>query len=101
MTSILSQTNHEETKIPFSFMSWSLQDYEFKYSPIKKQAFVFVKSIAHLRTYIILAHVLAYVLLPLVKMMLIHPLRDVIWYNWLEKFQDYDLESRPLKAIKW
>jgi hypothetical protein len=27
--------------------------------------------------------------------------REGIWENWLEKIHEYDLKTKPLKAIKW
>jgi hypothetical protein len=36
----------------------------------------------------------------LVKILLIQQLREGRWKNWMEKFQQYDIEIKPLKAIR-
>jgi hypothetical protein len=81
-------------------MSKTLHDYELNYSMIEKQALSLVKAIAHFRTYILSAHIIAYVPHSPVKMLLNQQLREGRWENWLAKLQEYDLEIKPLKVVK-
>jgi hypothetical protein len=84
IASILTQKNQKMEEIPITFMSQTLHDYELNYSIIK-QVFSLVKSIAHFRTYILLAHIVAYVPHLPIKMMLNQQLREGRWENWLAK----------------
>jgi hypothetical protein len=77
-----------------------MHDYELKYSDIEKQALSLVKAVAHFRTYILSSHVIAYVPSSPVKMLLNQQLREGKWANWLAKIQEYDIEIKPLHAIK-
>ena len=43
---------------------------------------------------------MAYIPHPLVKMMLIQPLREGSWENWLAKLQEFDIDVRPIKVVK-
>jgi hypothetical protein len=60
-------------------MSKALHDYELKYFDIEKQAFSLVKVVVHFRTYILPAHVIAYVSQPPLKMFLNQPFREGRW----------------------
>jgi hypothetical protein len=46
------------------------------------------------------SHVIAYVPSSPVKMLLNQQLREGKWANWLAKIQEYDVEIKPLKAVK-
>jgi hypothetical protein len=100
IASILTQRNSKGEELPISFMSKMLHDYELKYSDIEKQYFSLVKVVAHFRTYILSAHVIAYVSHPLVKMFLNQQFREGRWKNWLAKLQEYDMEIKPLKVVR-
>jgi len=56
--------------------------------------------VAHFRTYILSSHVIAYVPTSLVKMLLNQQLREGKWENWLATIQEYDINIKPLKAVK-
>jgi hypothetical protein len=81
-------------------MSKTLHDYELRYSKLEKQALSLVKYLAHFRIYILNSHVISYAPSSPVKMLLNQQLREGKWANWLEKIQEYDIEIKPLKAIK-
>ena len=66
-------------------MSKELHNYEPRYSTLKKQAFALVRTLAHLRPYILSSPVKAYALRPPIKMMLSQPFQEGRWDNWLEK----------------
>lgn len=87
-------------EFPISYMSKELHDYELRYSPLEKQAFALFRVIPYFRSYIFNNPVKAYVPHPPIKMMLIQPLREGRWANWLAKLQEYDFEVRPLKVVK-
>lgn len=72
-------------------MSKELHDYELKYSPIEKQAYALEKAVDDFKTYSLSVHALAYVPLPLVKMMLNQPLREWKWVNWIPKLHEYEI----------
>jgi hypothetical protein len=59
-----------------------------------------VKVVAHFQNYILNYHVIAYVPSSLVKMLLNYQLREGKWANWMENIQEYDIEIKPLKAVK-
>jgi len=67
---------------------------------MEKQAYSWVKESAHFRNYILLSHVIAYVPHSPIKILLNKKFRDERWEKWLEKFQEYDIEIKPLKSIK-
>jgi hypothetical protein len=98
--SILTQKNENAEELPIAFMSKTLHDYELNYSIVEKQVVSLVKAIAHFRTYILSAHIIAYFPPSPVKILLNQQLREGRWANWLAKLQEYDLEIKPLKAIK-
>jgi hypothetical protein len=100
VASVLTQKNTKGEELPISFMRKTLHDYELRYSELEKQALALVKEVAHFRTYILNSHVIAYVPSSPVKMLLNKQLREGKWANWLEKIQEYDIEIKPLKAIK-
>jgi hypothetical protein len=81
-------------------MSKTLHDDELRYSKIEKQTLSLVKAAAHFRTYILSSHVIAYVPTSLVKMLLNQQLREGKSANKLAKFQEYDIEIKPLKVVK-
>jgi hypothetical protein len=81
-------------------MSKTMHDYEMKYSNIEKKALSLVKAIAHFKTYILSSNVIAYVASSPVKMLLNQQLREGKWDNWLAKIHEYDIEIKPLHAIK-
>jgi hypothetical protein len=80
-------------------MRKTLHDYELRYSELEKQALALVKS-STLSDVYIKSHIIAYVPSSPVKMLLNQQLREGKWANWLEKIQEYDIEIKPLKAIK-
>jgi hypothetical protein len=80
-------------------MNKTSNDYELNYSIIEKQVIFLVKEIAHFRTYILSAHIIAYVPHSPVKM-LNQQLKEGGWENCLAKLQGYDLEIKPLKVVK-
>jgi hypothetical protein len=100
IASILTQRNSKGEELPISFMRKTLHDYELRYSEIEKQALSLVKAVSHFRTYILSSHVIAYVPTSPVKMLLNQQLREGKWENWLAKIQEYDIEIKPLKAVK-
>jgi len=61
IVSILTQKNEKEKELPIDFMIKTLHDYELNYSIIEKQVVSMIKTIAHFRTYIMSAHIIAYV----------------------------------------
>jgi hypothetical protein len=81
-------------------MRKTLHDYELRYSELEKKYLALVKEVAHFQTYILNSHVISYVPSSLVKKLLSQQLRKGNWANWLEKIQEYDIEIKPLKAIK-
>jgi hypothetical protein len=81
-------------------MRKTLHDYELRYSEFEKQALCLVKEVAHFWTYILKYHVIVYVPSSPVKMLLNQQLREGKWANWLAKIQEYDIEIKPLKAVK-
>jgi hypothetical protein len=81
-------------------MRKTLHDYELRYSKIKKKALSLVKAVSQFMTYILSSHVIAYVPTSSVKMLLNQQLREGRWENWLAKVQEYDIEIKPLKAVK-
>ena len=97
---MLTQKNQKGEELPISFMSKELHDYELRYSPLEKQVFALVRVVSYFRPYILNNSIKAYVPDPPIKMMLSQPLQEGTWANWLEKLQEYDIEVRPLKAIK-
>jgi hypothetical protein len=94
------QRNHKGEELSISFMSKTLHDYDLKYSNKEKQALSLVKAVPHFRTYILSSHVKTYVPSTLVKMLLNQQLREGKWANWLVKIHEYDIEIKPLKAVK-
>jgi hypothetical protein len=100
VASVLTQKNSNGEELPISFMRKTLHDYELRYSELEKQDLALVKVVAHFQTYILNSHVIAYVPSSPVKMLLNQQLREGKWANWLEKIQEYDIEIKPLKAIK-
>jgi hypothetical protein len=100
VASILTQRNTKGEEFPISFMSKTLHDYELRYSELEKQALSLVKVVVHFQTYILNSHVIVYVPSSPVKMLLNQQLREGKWENWLAKIQEYDIEIKPLKAVK-
>jgi hypothetical protein len=81
-------------------MRKTLHDYELRYLELEKQALSLLKLVAHFQTYILKSCVIAYVASSPVKMLLNQQLREGKWENLLAKIQEYDIEIKPLKAIK-
>jgi hypothetical protein len=81
IASILTQENQKQYKLPISFMSKTLHDYELNYSNVEKQYLSLVKAISHFRTYILSNHVTAYVPYSPVKMLLNKQLKEGRWDN--------------------
>lgn len=81
-------------------MSKELHDYELKYSSLDKKAYALVKEVGHFWTYILNSPIVAYVPYLPVKMMLSQALREGMWENLLKKMQEFDIEVRPMKAVK-
>jgi hypothetical protein len=81
-------------------MSKTLHNYELNYSPIEKQAPSVVKANAHFITHILSNHVISHLPHSPVKMILNQQLIEGRWDNWLAKIQEYDIEIKPLKAIR-
>jgi hypothetical protein len=100
VASILTQRNTKGEELPISFMRKTLHDFELRYSELEKQALYLVKVVVHFQTCILNSHVIAYVTSSPVKMLLNQQLREGKWANWLAKIQEYDIEIKPLKAIK-
>ena len=50
---ILTKKNHEDAKIPISFMSSTFKGVEINYSQVDKQAYTVYKSVKHYRSYIL------------------------------------------------
>jgi hypothetical protein len=97
---ILSQKNEKDEELPISFMSNTLHDYELNYSIIENQVLSLVKEISHFKTYILSAHIIAYVMHSLVNIFLNQQLRDGRWEKRLANIQEYDLDIKPLKVFK-
>jgi hypothetical protein len=97
---VLTQKNAKGEELPISFMRNILHDYELRYSKLDNQALSLVKAVAHLQTYILNSHVIAYVPSSHVKMLLNQQLREGKWANWLEKIQEYDIEINHLRSVK-
>jgi hypothetical protein len=100
VASILTKRNTKGDKLPISFMSKTIHDYELRYSKIEKQSLYILKEVVHFQTYILNCHVIAYVPSSPVKMLLNQQLREGKWENWQAKIQEYDIEIKPLKAVK-
>jgi hypothetical protein len=100
VASILTQINTKGEELPISFMSKTLHDYELRYSELEKKALSLVKAVAYFQTYIQNSHVIAYVPSFPMNMLLNQQLSEGKWANWLTKIQEYDIEIKPLKAIK-
>ena len=98
---VLIRKNHNGNELPISFMRKELHDYELKYSSLEKQAYALVKEVGHFQTYLLNTPFTSLVPYPLVKMMLSQPLREGRWENWLAKLQEFDIEVRPMKVVKW
>jgi hypothetical protein len=100
VASILTQKNNKGEDLPISFMRKNLHNYKLRYSKVEKQDLALVNVVAHFQTYILNSHVIAYVPSSPVMMLLNQQLREGKWVNWLEEIQQYDIEIKPLKAIK-
>lgn len=97
---VLLQKNQDGHEQPISFMSKSLQNLELKYNIMEKQAYAFVKSLNHFRTYVGYSKIIAFDPHSAIKAILTQIDCLGTCSRWATKIQEYDLEIRPTKHVK-
>jgi hypothetical protein len=99
VATVLLHKNNDGFEQPISFYSKKLKDPELKYDILEKQVYAMVKSLKSFMTYVLHSKVIAYVPTSTVKEILIQPDSDGKRGKWLEKIQEYDLETKPTKLV--
>jgi len=101
VAAVLLQKNEEAFEQPIAFFSKSLRDAELRYDILEKQAYAMVKALKASITYVLHSKIITYVSNNAIKYILVQSNNDGRGGQWLDKIQEFDLELKPTKLVKF